>query len=118
LLKIHLNRPLALARTEDAPTVTFAHLQATAPAEDRLTLALNAALAGEDDLREADGATERLLSLLGLQTASPPSSGGQDHRAQSRRQRPGERRPGRDPIGAATAPAGRGQDEHAERATG
>jgi hypothetical protein len=84
LLKIHLNRALALALAEDARTVTLAHLQATAPAEDRLTLALNAALAGEDDLREADGATERLLSLLGLRAASPPSRGGQEHRAQSR----------------------------------
>lgn len=104
LLKIHLNRALELALAEDARTVTLAHLQATAPAEDRVTLALSAALAGEEDLSEPDGANERLLGLLGLRAAPPPSSGGQERGAQSRRQRPGERRPGRDPIGAATAP--------------
>jgi len=120
LLKVHLNRALELALAENARTVTVAHLQATALTEDRAKLALGAALAGEADLTEPDGADERLLTLLGLGASdaaqgtggpeSPPRAGARGHR-------PGERRPGRDPIGA-TAPGERGEDERADRATG
>jgi hypothetical protein len=117
LLKLHLNRALERALAEDARTVTAAHLRATALAEDRVQLALSAALAGEADLTEAAGADGRHLSLLGLGVSSgvvagpahaPPPSG----------HRPGERLPGRDPIGVGALPEACEDDARADRATG
>src|SRR5258708_16628415 len=66
LLKLHLIRALALALTERAQTITETHLRVTAPSEDRVKEMLRAALTGEKDLTEPDGADERLLELLGL----------------------------------------------------
>jgi len=104
LLKLHLIRALALALTENAQTITETHLRATAPSEDRVKEMLSAALAGEEDLTEPDGADERLLELLGLRekaTVVPTTSGNmQDQPAPGPRgQKPGERNPGRDDIG-------------------
>src|SRR2546426_417831 len=65
-LKMHLNRALNLALTEQAKTVTLAHLRKTVPAETRVELALRNALESEAELAESDGADERLLTLLGL----------------------------------------------------
>jgi len=113
LLKIHLNRALELALAEDARTVTSAHLRATALAEDRLKLALSAALAGEADLAEPDGADDRLLTLLGLDTAAMiQGMSGLQRRPRVGGGKPGERRPGRDLIGAAAAPDLREDEDH------
>ncbi len=63
-LKMHLNEALALALTEGAKTITKAHLLATALTEDRVVLAFNTALKGENDLFEAKGANERLIKMI------------------------------------------------------
>lgn len=104
LLKLHLIRALALALTENAQTITETHLKTTAPPEDRVKEMLNAALAGEEDLTEPDGADERLLELLGLRekTAVAPTSSEsrQDQPTPgSHDRKPGERSPSRDDIG-------------------
>jgi len=64
LLKTHLNRALSLALTEQAKTVTLLHLRKTAMPEARVEAALRNALESEAELTEADGADERLLTLL------------------------------------------------------
>jgi hypothetical protein len=104
LLKLHLIRALALALTENAQTITQTHLRTTAPPEDRVKEMLSAALAGEEDLTEPDGADERLLELLGLRekaTIAPMSAGNEQDQPTpgSVRRKPGDRKPGRDVIG-------------------
>jgi hypothetical protein len=121
LLKLHLIRALALALTENAQTITETHLRTTAPPEDRVKEMLGAALAGEEDLTEPDGADERLLELLGLRekaTVAPTSPGNmQDQPAPgSRGQKPGNRNPGRDDIGEGFERSD--QDSHREQAAG
>src|SRR6266496_3247282 len=123
LLKLHLIRALALALTENARTITETHLRVTAPPEDRVKEMLNAALLGEEDLTEPEGADERLLALLGLrettivpqvdqassgqsQPSSSPGSGGR---------KPGDRNPGRDGIGSDSDTEQKDTDEHRER---
>jgi hypothetical protein len=66
LLKMHLNRALNLALTEQAKTVALSHLRKTAMPEARVEAALRNALESEAELTETDGADERLLTLLGL----------------------------------------------------
>lgn len=104
LLKLHLNRALERALSEDAGTVTAAHLRATALAEDRVKLALSAALAGEADLTESADADHRLLTLLGLEKTERLDVQETVEPAQPARHRPGERQPGRDAIGMEAAP--------------
>jgi hypothetical protein len=103
LLKMHLNRALNLALAEDAKTVTLAHLRKTAPSETRVELALRIALESEAELTEAEGADERLLSLLGLRgrrsAGSPKTKGEEQGSTPSNQGRPGTRAPGRDTIG-------------------
>jgi len=105
LLKLHLIRALALALAERAKTITEAHLRATAPLEDRVKEMLNAALLGEEDLAEPEGADERLLGLLGLRESTRESA------ILTPSHKPGGRAPGRDPIGPEP-------DEGRERAVG
>ncbi len=128
LLKLHLIRALALALTENAKTITEAYLRTTALPEDRVKEMLNAALLGEEDLTEPEGADERLLALLGLremttfpqidqatsgirqeQPLPSPSPGGR---------KPGDRSPGRDGIGSDLDAEQKDTDEHRERAVG
>lgn len=121
LLKLHLIRALALALSEGARTLTESHLRNTALSEDRVKEMLSAALSGETDLAEPEGADERLLALLGLRESkavvplreavfetkedrSPPSS-------RSRRSKPGTRVSGRDPIGPRASAEQSRQDE-------
>jgi len=109
LLKLHLNRALSLALTEEASTVTEDHLKATATSEDRLKEMVNTALKGEEDLMEAKGADERLLTLLGLREpemllkrgATPSEATHDRSKAASsfHGRKPGDRKPVRDPIG-------------------
>jgi hypothetical protein len=58
---------------EGARTVTQSHLRQTALSETRVELALRNVMESEAELTEAEGADERLLALLGLREASPPS---------------------------------------------
>jgi len=128
LLKLHLIRALALALSQEARTLTEAHLRATALPEDRVKEMLSAALSGEADLAEPTGADERLLALLGLRDpetvvkAEETASGTkQDHPTsslRSRGRRPGNRVPGRDPIGAHAGAEQSSRDEGGERAVG
>ena len=101
LLKMHLNRALNLALAEEAKTVTLTHLRKTALSETRVELALRNALESEAELTEAEGADERLLTLLGLrgrqssetEAEEPPSTSSKNQ------SRPGTRAPGRDSVG-------------------
>ena len=103
LLKIHLTRALAFALEEEARTVTEAHLRAAAMPEDRLQVAFSSALAGEAELREADGADERLLHLLGLREAPGRRGAERERLARPKGPRPGVRAPARDAIGGSLA---------------
>ncbi len=127
LLKLHLIRALALALTEHAQTITETHLRATAPSEERVKEMLGAALAGEEDLAEPDGADERLLELLGLrekatippiESAASETNQGQPAQARSGNRKPGDRNPGRDGIGEGLDAEQRDLEEPGERAAG
>jgi AAA domain len=106
LLKMHLNRALNLALTEQAKTVTLTHLRKTAMPEARVEAALRNALESEAELTEADGADERLLTLLGLRgsrTTQPEHPKTDEGAASPKKQdRPGKRSPGRDSTGPGT----------------
>ena len=128
LLKLHLIRALALALSQEARTLTEAHLRATALPEDRVKEMLSAALSGEADLAEPQGAEERLLTLLGLrepetatkakETASETKQDRPTASLRSRGRRPGDRVPGRDSIGTPAGAEQSGGDEGRERAVG
>jgi len=119
LLKTHLTRALALALSEQAATVTDAHLRATAMTEDRLQLALAAALAGEAELAEADGADERLLRLLGLREArAAPVTEGGERPTQRTIFPPGTRAPTRDSIGTPPGARDHGDGAHPDKIAG
>lgn len=104
LLKMHLNRALNLALTENAETVTLAHLRKTAMPEARVEAALRNALESEAELTETDGADERLLTLLGLRGGrESPSSKAKEEEPGSLPKNQGNRgtrAPGRDAIGS------------------
>ncbi len=127
LLKLHLIRALALALTENGETITEMHLRATAPPEDRVKEMLSAALVGEEDLTEPDGADERLLELLGLREKAtiPPmesvaSETKQDQPASaaSGNRNPGDRNPSRDGLGSGEDAEQRDLEEPREQAAG
>lgn len=103
LLKMHLNRALSLALTEQAKTVQLSHLRKTALPEARVEAALRNALESEAELTETDGADERLLTLLGLRGArkTVQSKARTDEPSPSpkKQDRPGKRSPGRDATG-------------------
>ena len=104
LPKMHLNRALNLALTENAETVTLAHLRKTATAEARVEAALRNALESEAELTETDGADERLLTLLGLrggrESPSPKAKEEEPGSLPKNQGRRGTRAPGRDAIGS------------------
>jgi AAA domain-containing protein len=122
LLKLHLIRALALALTENTQTITETHLRATAPPEDRVKEMLLAALAGEEDLTEPEGADERLLELLGLrEKTTVPLKSSENKQDQpvptpSSNRKPGDRNPGRDDIGEGFE--SQDPDSQGERAAG
>ena len=103
LLKMHLNRALSLALAEQAKTVTLTHLRKTAMPEARVEAALRNALESEAELTEADGADERLLTLLGLRgsrrTKPPETKIDEPSSSAKKHNRPGRRSPGRDATG-------------------
>jgi AAA domain len=110
LLKTHLNRALNVALTAEVKTVTLTHLRKTALSETRVKLALSNALESEAELIEADGADERLLSLLGMrgrEEGVPPKTKTEGQgQASSDKTRPGTRAPGRDQTGQEEEAAG------------
>lgn len=127
LLKLHLIRALALALTENGETITEMHLRATAPPEDRVKEMLSAALVGEEDLTEPDGADERLLELLGLRekaTIPPMESGASETKqdqpasAASGNRNPGDRNPSRDGLGSGEDAEQRDLEEPREQVAG
>jgi hypothetical protein len=109
LLKLHLNRALALALGEGAKTATEQHLRQTAMSEVRVKLVLRNALESEAEFSEAANADEQLLNLLRKPPARTTASAEQkpetakqeqEHAASPpKNQRPGKRAPGRDAIG-------------------
>jgi hypothetical protein len=101
LVKMHLNRALNMALTEEAKTVTLTHLRKTAMPEARVELALRNALESEAELAESDDADERLLTLLGLRGTRPPELQKDEPRSTAKPRRPGKRGPGRDSTGGA-----------------
>jgi hypothetical protein len=111
LLKLHLNRALALALTQGAQTITKEHPNATATSEGRLKEMLGEALKGEADLAEPEGADERLLEALGIREPEATAQYGTSPAARSGGIKPGDRSPGRDPIGPDS-------DENSEQAVG
>src|SRR5258708_17818334 len=110
LLKMHLNRALNLALTEQAKTVQLSHLRKTALSETRVERALSNALESEAELSEADGADERLLTLLGMrecQSVQAPETKTEEAVSKSsNKTRPGTRAPGRDRTGQEEEAAG------------
>ena len=102
LVKMHLNRALNAALTEDAKTVTLTHLRKTAMPEARVELALRNALESEAELAESDNADERLLTLLGLRGPRPSELHKELQRSAPKPRRPGKRGPGRDVSGEAS----------------
>jgi hypothetical protein len=109
LLKLHLNRALALALGEGAKTVTEHHLRQTAMSDVRVKLVLRNALESEAEFSEAPNADEQLLTLLRKPAARAtslgeqlPKSAEQEQSSASsapKSQKPGKRAPGRDAIG-------------------
>src|SRR6266571_2570514 len=118
LLKMHLNRALNAALTEDAQTVTLTHVRKTALESARVELALRNALESEAELTEPADADERLLTLLGLRGPRRLNAQKvQQSQASPKPRRPGKREPGRDSAGEdgrekATTPS------HEEQAAG
>ncbi len=119
LLKMHLNRALNAALTEDAQTVTLTHVRKTALESARVELALRNALESEAELTEPADADERLLTLLGLRGPAIrlEAQKVQPSQASPKPRRPGKRGPGRDATGEdgrekATTPS------HEEQAAG
>lgn len=103
LLKLHLNRALTLALEEGARTVTLTHLRKAAMPESRVKAALQNALESEAELTEADGADERLLTLLGLRgSASKRVPKNVTEQKPPQKPQPGKRAPQRDAIGDET----------------
>ena len=97
LLKLHLNRALSVALAEGARTIQFSHLRQTAMSEARVALALRNAMESETELVEAEGADERLLTLMGLRgkpvSAQPQAAEERkpDQPAPQLHKRPGQR---------------------------
>jgi energy-coupling factor transporter ATP-binding protein EcfA2 len=110
LLKMHLNRALNLALTEQAKTVRLIHLRKTALPEARVEAALRNALESEAELTESDGADERLLTLLGMRgsrkTGPPNTKTDEPSPSAKKHNRPGKRAPGRDATGQEEKPPG------------
>jgi len=116
LLKQHLNQALGLALAEQAPTVTLAHLRATALHKEKVELAWEAILDGERGFLETEDADLALLHKLGLSrpstsdprtgTASPLASATSPH---PRGRVPGERAPDRDAVGLSHESLARGR---------
>src|SRR6266487_3976670 len=110
LLKQHLNEALRLALDEGAKTITLDHLRKTALHKEKVDLALEAILKGEQDFAEAEDADQDLLIKLGMAPARSPAEkenpgvdekqGVQPHSPRRQKRQPGERRSGRDSIGS------------------
>jgi len=109
-LKVHLNLALELALSEGAKTLTEAHLKATAPHKDKVKLAFNTAIQGEKDLFEGEDADKELHEMIWGAKKPDTSQEEKEKKGQgegqtasasrSKGSKPGNRSPGRDPVGA------------------
>ena len=104
ILKNWLSAALALSLDESSPSLTRAHLDATAPSVAKCMRQLTEAVEGERHLVESEESREQLRQYLGLET---DRAGKTDERQpqklatapkRSRRGRVGSRSPVRDPI--------------------
>lgn len=125
LLKLHLNRALALALLEGAKTVTEHHLRQTTMSEVRVQLVLRNALESEAEFSEVPNADESLLTLLrkpAPRGASPaqqailPTDQEKSRPAPSKNQKTGKRNPGRDVTGLGMDGATTNESADEERA--
>lgn len=129
-LKVHLNQALELALNEGAKTLTEAHLKAVAPHKDKVRLAFNTAIQGENDLFEGKDADEELNEMIWGAKKPDESQEEEARKAQdegqaqsarashSKGNRPGSRSPGRDPVGSHLEEDDQIDDEHENRAAG
>jgi hypothetical protein len=116
-LKLHLNQALELALSEGAKTLTEAHLKVTAPHKDKVKLAFNTAIQGENDLFEGEDADKELLEMIW--GAKKPAKSQEEEEGQgqtatdshSKGSKPGNRSPGRDPVGSHSEEDGQADDE-------
>lgn len=128
LLKLHLNRALAIALGEGAKTVTEQHLRQTAMSDVRVKLVLRNALESEAEFSEAPNADEQLLTLLRKPTARTTASAEQAPEtakqergyaaSPSKNQKPGKRAPGRDATGLEEDGTGANEPPEGERVAG
>ena len=105
ILKDWLSAALALSLEETSPSLTRAHLDATAPATAKCMRQLTEAVEGERKLTESDESRELLRQYLGLEAGEARKI--QPHQAaeskRPKRRRVGSRNPVRDPIGEKVA---------------
>jgi hypothetical protein len=97
ILKEWLVKTLAVLLRRGSPKLTLGDLEEHALSVSQCEKMLAEATEGEARLAEADGARSRLRLALGLTTGSQGSE--KPAVSARRRMRPGQRRPGRDPIG-------------------
>ena len=102
VLKDWLGRALNLALVEDAPTLTKAHLKKRALTSAQCRRMLSDAREGEAEFADDDLETARLREELGMVPVSgpavpPPCE--ESRTGPTRKQRPFQRKPGRDPVG-------------------
>jgi AAA domain len=119
LLKQQLNQALGLALAEKTKTVTVAHLRKTALHKEKVDVALEAILEGEKDFLETEEADLALLVKLGMRQTIPS-----ENRTETiaptvppMARRPGERTPGRDPVGT-KPPEQEGEKHEDQRVAG
>lgn len=125
-LKVHLNLALELALSEGAKTLTEAHLKAAAPHKEKVKLAFNTAIQGENDLFEGKDADEELHQMIWA-AKKPDQSQEQEERqvqidvqtasaSPSQGSRPGNRSPSRDPVGTHLEEDDHSDDEYDHQA--
>ena len=102
VLKSWLDRAFNLALEEGAQTLTLEHLEKCAFTSAQCRRMLTEAREGEAKLADDDSESTRLREELGMPSmaaASSVTNPPDDGRGVARRQRPFQRKPGRDPVG-------------------
>ncbi len=104
VLKDWLGRALNVALDEDAPTMTKAHLQKRALTPKQCRKMLADAREGEKYFADDHAELARLQAELGMSSttptaSSPPSPDDAIGSVSTRKRRPFQRKPGRDPVG-------------------
>ncbi len=101
VLKNWLGRALNLALDENAPTLTTAHLKKRALTAAQCRRMLSDAREGEKKMTDDDAEIARLQEELGMFSAAtvPVSSKAGNDAGSTRKQKPFQRKPVRDPVG-------------------